>query len=215
MRLLVDINVPLGVALQGPGAPASPGLLATSGRRHEAWLARHSVATLSYLIERQRSPTRVATSFAACWTGQTWPETADPMHWRRWTCQCATARMHCQSRLPWPAARHSSSPATSANSGRPPRQRSAPRCSCSGIPIGPVRRGADAARGWWPPSEGRTGLRRVAGPVEEEKRDGRAPKLRLAVSRPVFAVRPTWGDLERHGASLDVWPEGSFCRQPY
>lgn len=55
MRLLIDINVLLDVALQRPGAPASAGLLALCGRQHEAWLAWHSVATLAYLLERQQS----------------------------------------------------------------------------------------------------------------------------------------------------------------
>jgi len=55
MRLLIDINVLLDVALQRPGAPASARLLATCGRQHEGWLAWHSVATLAYLIERQAS----------------------------------------------------------------------------------------------------------------------------------------------------------------
>lgn len=55
MRLLIDINVLLDVALQRPGAPASSRLLALCGRQHQAWLAWHSVATLAYLIERQVS----------------------------------------------------------------------------------------------------------------------------------------------------------------
>lgn len=55
MRLLIDINVVLDVALGRPGAPASAQLLAMCGRQHEGWLAWHSVATLAYLIERQQS----------------------------------------------------------------------------------------------------------------------------------------------------------------
>ena len=55
MRLLIDINVLLDVALQRPGAPESARLLALCGRQHEAWLAWHSIATLAYLIERQQS----------------------------------------------------------------------------------------------------------------------------------------------------------------
>ena len=55
MRLLIDINVLLDVALQRPRAPASARLLGLCGRQHEAWLAWHSVATLAYLIERQQS----------------------------------------------------------------------------------------------------------------------------------------------------------------
>ena len=55
MRLLIDINVLLDVALQRPGAAASARLLALCGRQHEGWLAWHSIATLAYLIERQQS----------------------------------------------------------------------------------------------------------------------------------------------------------------
>ena len=55
MRLLIDINVLLDVALLRPGAPASARLLALCGRQHEGWLAWHSVATLADLIERQLS----------------------------------------------------------------------------------------------------------------------------------------------------------------
>ena len=56
MRLLIDINVLLDVALQRPGAPASARLLIMCGAQHEGWLAWHSVATLAYLIDRQPSP---------------------------------------------------------------------------------------------------------------------------------------------------------------
>ena len=55
MRLFIDINVLLDVALLRPGAPESARLLALCGRQHEGWLAWHSVATLAYLIERQPS----------------------------------------------------------------------------------------------------------------------------------------------------------------
>jgi predicted nucleic acid-binding protein len=55
MRLLIDINVLLDVALARPGAPESARLLGACGRRHEGWLAWHSLATLAYLIERQQS----------------------------------------------------------------------------------------------------------------------------------------------------------------
>ncbi len=55
MRLLIDINVVLDVALKRPGAPASARLLSLCGRQHEGWLAWHSVATLAYLIDRQQS----------------------------------------------------------------------------------------------------------------------------------------------------------------
>ncbi|MEI6415773.1 MAG: PIN domain-containing protein [Pseudomonadota bacterium] len=55
MRLLFDINILLDVVFQRPGEPASSTLIASCGKSHEAWLAWHSVATLSYLIERQQS----------------------------------------------------------------------------------------------------------------------------------------------------------------
>ena len=55
MRLLIDINVLLDVALQRPGAPSSAQMLALCGRQHEGWLAWHSIATLAYLIEQQTS----------------------------------------------------------------------------------------------------------------------------------------------------------------
>lgn len=55
MRLLIDINVLLDVALQRPGALASAQVLGLCGRQHEAWLAWHSIATLAYLIERQQT----------------------------------------------------------------------------------------------------------------------------------------------------------------
>lgn len=55
MRLLIDINVVLDVALLRPGSPASSRLLGSCGKHHEAWLAWHSIATLAYLIGRQTS----------------------------------------------------------------------------------------------------------------------------------------------------------------
>jgi predicted nucleic acid-binding protein len=55
VRLLIDINVLLDVALQRPEAASSARVLAQCGKQHEAWLAWHSIATLAYLIERQTS----------------------------------------------------------------------------------------------------------------------------------------------------------------
>jgi PIN domain len=55
MRLLLDINVVLDVAFQRSGEPATSQILSRCGREHEAWLAWHSLATLSYLMERQHS----------------------------------------------------------------------------------------------------------------------------------------------------------------
>lgn len=62
MRLLLDINVILDIAFQRTGEPASSTVIATCGRGNEAWVAWHSVATLAYLVERQRSAV-VARSF--------------------------------------------------------------------------------------------------------------------------------------------------------
>lgn len=56
MVLLLDINVFLDVVFSRPGAAASSTLMATCGAQNQAWLAWHSVATLAYLIERERSP---------------------------------------------------------------------------------------------------------------------------------------------------------------
>lgn len=55
MRLLLDINVILDVIFKRPGETASSELIATCSQQNEAWLAWHSVATLSYLIERQQN----------------------------------------------------------------------------------------------------------------------------------------------------------------
>lgn len=55
MRLLLDINIFLDVVFKRPGEAASSALFSQCGQEHEAWLAWHSVATLSYLIERQSS----------------------------------------------------------------------------------------------------------------------------------------------------------------
>ena len=55
MRLLLDINIILDVVFQRPGEPASSALIASCGTQNQAWLAWHSVATLAYLIERERN----------------------------------------------------------------------------------------------------------------------------------------------------------------
>jgi predicted nucleic acid-binding protein len=62
MRLLLDINIFLDLVFQRVGAPASATIIASCGRQNEGWLAWHTLATLSYLIERQDSAT-VARSF--------------------------------------------------------------------------------------------------------------------------------------------------------
>ena len=56
MLLLLDINIILEVVFQRPGEPASSALIGSCNEQHEAWLAWHSVATLAYLIERERNP---------------------------------------------------------------------------------------------------------------------------------------------------------------
>lgn len=55
MRLLLDINVLLDVVFERSGAPGSSQVIARCGREPDAWLAWHSVATLAYLVGRQRS----------------------------------------------------------------------------------------------------------------------------------------------------------------
>jgi predicted nucleic acid-binding protein len=56
MLLLLDINIILDVVFNRPGEPASSALIASCGSQNQAWVAWHSVATLAYLIERERSP---------------------------------------------------------------------------------------------------------------------------------------------------------------
>ena len=56
MLLLLDINISLDVVFQRPGEPASSALIGSCNEQHQAWLAWHSVATLAYLIERERNP---------------------------------------------------------------------------------------------------------------------------------------------------------------
>lgn len=56
MLLLLDINIILDVVFQRPGEPASSALIGSCNEQHQAWVAWHSVATLAYLIERQRNP---------------------------------------------------------------------------------------------------------------------------------------------------------------
>jgi predicted nucleic-acid-binding protein len=61
MRLLLDINIILDVVFDRPGAQTSSALIATCGLPNQAWLAWHSVATLSYLIEREKDATTART----------------------------------------------------------------------------------------------------------------------------------------------------------
>ena len=55
MRLLLDINVLLDVAFARPGESGSSQVIAACGHGHEAFVAWHTLANLSYLIERQYS----------------------------------------------------------------------------------------------------------------------------------------------------------------
>ena len=55
MRLLLDINVILDVIFQRPGQASSAELISSCSQKNQAWLAWHSVATLFYLIERQKN----------------------------------------------------------------------------------------------------------------------------------------------------------------
>ena len=57
MKLLLDINIILDVVFERSGASASAALIATCGSQNQAWLAWHSVATLAYLIEREKNAT--------------------------------------------------------------------------------------------------------------------------------------------------------------
>lgn len=50
MRLLLDINIILDVVFQRPGEPASSALIATCSHQNQAWLALHSIATLTDLV---------------------------------------------------------------------------------------------------------------------------------------------------------------------
>ena len=77
MKLLLDINIILDVVFERPGASASSALIATCGPQNQAWLAWHSVATLSYLIERERDP---ATARAVVTDLLTWAQVATTGH---------------------------------------------------------------------------------------------------------------------------------------
>jgi len=77
MRVLLDINIILDVVFQRPGEPASSALIATCGQQNQAWLAWHSVATLAYLIERQRD---AATARTVITDVLTWAQVATTGH---------------------------------------------------------------------------------------------------------------------------------------
>ena len=55
MRLLLNMSALLDVAFQRPGEAATSQIIARCCRAHEAWLALHSIAALTHLIERQQS----------------------------------------------------------------------------------------------------------------------------------------------------------------
>ena len=77
MKLLLDINIILDVVFDRSGAPASSTLIATCGPQNQAWLAWHTVATLSYLIEREKD---AATARAAITDLLTWAQVATTGH---------------------------------------------------------------------------------------------------------------------------------------
>ena len=56
MLLLLDINIILDVVFKRPGEPASSAVIGACSEQHQAWVAWHSVATLAYMIERERNP---------------------------------------------------------------------------------------------------------------------------------------------------------------
>ena len=77
MKLLLDINIILDVVFDRPGAATSSALIATCGPQNQAWLAWHSVATLSYLIEREKD---AATARAVITDLLTWAQVATTGH---------------------------------------------------------------------------------------------------------------------------------------
>lgn len=87
MRLLLDINIILDVALQRPGEAASSALIATCGQQNDAWLAWHSVATLAYLIEKQQDVVTARDFLADLLT---------------WTTVAATSHADAVKALGWP-----------------------------------------------------------------------------------------------------------------
>ena len=77
MKLLLDINIILDVVFDRPGEPASSALIATCSQQNQAWLAWHSVATLAYLIEREKN---AATARAVIADLLTWAKVATTGH---------------------------------------------------------------------------------------------------------------------------------------
>ena len=77
MKLLLDINIVLDVVFERPGEPASSALIATCSQQNQAWLAWHSVATLSYLIEREKD---ASTARAVISDLLTWAQVATTGH---------------------------------------------------------------------------------------------------------------------------------------
>lgn len=77
MQLLLDINIILDITFARPGAKASSQLIASCGQRNQAWLAWHTIATLSYMIERQIN---AATARAAITELLQWAQVASTGH---------------------------------------------------------------------------------------------------------------------------------------
>ena len=87
MRLLLDINIILDVIFQRPGEAASSALIATCSQQNQAWLAWHSVATLSYLIERQQNArsARLAITELLAWARVATTGHSDVLQALQWT----------------------------------------------------------------------------------------------------------------------------------
>ena len=77
MKLLLDINVTMNVVFDRPSAATSSALIATCGRQNRPRLPRHSVATLSYLFEREKD---AATARAVITDLLTWAQVATTGH---------------------------------------------------------------------------------------------------------------------------------------
>ena len=77
MRLLLDINVILDVIFQRPGQASSAELISSCSQQNQAWLAWHSVATLFYLIERQKNAKTARQSISEMLT---WAQVAATRH---------------------------------------------------------------------------------------------------------------------------------------
>lgn len=87
MRLLLDFNVILDVIFERPGEAALSDLIATCSQQNQAWLAWHSVATLSYLIGRQQNAkaARLAITELLTWAKVATTGHSAALHALQWT----------------------------------------------------------------------------------------------------------------------------------